>query len=74
MSIRFYLQDYWQITPKLNLTYGVRYEYQQPYVEANNNEANFDIDTLLINLAGRGDQLAIAGELEHEGLHAARWE
>lgn len=37
----FYAQDYWQVTPKLNLTYGVRYEYQQPYVEANNNEANF---------------------------------
>jgi len=50
----FYLQDYWQITPRLNLTYGLRYEYQQPYVEANNNEANFDINTLLINLAGRG--------------------
>jgi len=50
----FYVQDYWQITPKLNLTYGVRYEYQQPYVESGNNEANFDINTLLINLAGRG--------------------
>ncbi|MGD0732788.1 MAG: TonB-dependent receptor [Terracidiphilus sp.] len=50
----FYGQDYWQITPKLNVTYGVRYEYQQPYVEASNNEANFDTTTLLINLAGRG--------------------
>ena len=50
----FYLQDYWQVTPKVNITYGLRYEYQQPYVEANNNEANFDINTLLINLAGRG--------------------
>jgi outer membrane receptor protein involved in Fe transport len=50
----FYLQDYWQITPRLNLTYGARYEYQQPYVEANNNEANFNTTTLLINLAGRG--------------------
>jgi len=50
----FYLQDYWQITPKLNLTYGLRYEYQQPYVEANNNEANFNISTLLIDIAGRG--------------------
>jgi hypothetical protein len=49
-----YAQDYWQVTPRLNLTYGFRYEYQQPYVEANNNEANFDINTLLINLAGRG--------------------
>ncbi|HTB96336.1 MAG TPA: TonB-dependent receptor [Terracidiphilus sp.] len=50
----FYGQDYWQITPKLNLTYGVRYEYQQPYVEANNEEANFDTSKLLIDLAGRG--------------------
>jgi outer membrane receptor protein involved in Fe transport len=50
----FYLQDYWQIAPRLNLTYGLRYEYQQPYVEANNNESNFDIQTLMINLAGRG--------------------
>jgi outer membrane receptor protein involved in Fe transport len=50
----FYAQDYWQVTPRLNITYGVRYEYQQPYVEANNNESNFDIDTLQVNLAGRG--------------------
>jgi hypothetical protein len=50
----FYLQDYWQITPRLNITYGLRYEYQQPYVEANNNEANFNTSTLLIDLAGRG--------------------
>jgi hypothetical protein len=49
-----YAQDYWQITPKLNLTYGVRYEYQQPYVEASNSQANFDISTLLIDIAGRG--------------------
>jgi outer membrane receptor protein involved in Fe transport len=50
----FYVQDYWQITPKLNLTYGLRYEYQQPYVEANNNEANFSTTTLMLSLAGRG--------------------
>jgi outer membrane receptor protein involved in Fe transport len=42
-----YAQDYWQVTPRLNLTFGVRYEYLQPYVEANNNESNFDINTLL---------------------------
>ena len=50
----FYAQDYWQIAPKLNLTFGVRYEYQQPYVEADNNESNFSTSTLLISLAGRG--------------------
>ena len=40
--------------PKLNITYGVRYEYVQPFVEANNNQANFNLDTLEINIAGRG--------------------
>jgi hypothetical protein len=50
----FYLQDYWQINTKLNLTYGVRYEYQQPYVEASNDESNFSTSTLLLSLAGRG--------------------
>jgi hypothetical protein len=49
-----YIQDYWQLTSRLNVTLGVRYEYQQPYVEASNNEANFDITTLRVNLAGRG--------------------
>jgi len=54
----FYLQDYWQITPKLNLTYGLRYEYQQPYVDAGNSQANFSLSTLLISLAGRGGNSA----------------
>jgi len=49
-----YAQDYWQVTPRLNLTYGIRYEYQQPYIETHNNQADFDTDTLLIDLAGRG--------------------
>jgi len=50
-----YLQDYWQLTPRINLTYGVRYEYLQPFVEQNNNQSNFDINTLNINIAGRGN-------------------
>jgi len=49
-----YFQDYWQATPRLNITYGVRYEYLQPYVEKNNNAANFDPATLSMLLAGRG--------------------
>jgi outer membrane receptor protein involved in Fe transport len=50
----FYLQDYWQLSKRLNVTYGLRYEYQQPYVDAGNNESNFDTTTLLVQLAGRG--------------------
>jgi hypothetical protein len=49
-----YVQDYWQVTPRISLTYGVRYEYLQPFVEQNNNQSNFDVNTLNINIAGRG--------------------
>jgi hypothetical protein len=49
-----YLQDSWQSTSRLNLNYGVRYEYRQPYVEANNNAANFDRSSLNILIANRG--------------------
>ena len=49
-----YAQDYWQITPRINLTYGLRYEYTQPWVEANNYQSNFDVNTLNLNIAGRG--------------------
>ena len=50
----FYLQDGWQLTDKLHLDYGVRYEYRQPYLDVNNNASNFDIDTLMIQIANRG--------------------
>jgi hypothetical protein len=49
-----YVQDYWQISPRINITYGVRYEYVQPWVEASNAQSNFDLSTLEINIAGRG--------------------
>jgi hypothetical protein len=49
-----YLQDSWQITSRLNLNYGIRYEYRQPYVDANNNASNFDLSSLNILLANRG--------------------
>ena len=49
-----YLQDSWQITSRLNLNYGMRYEYRQPYVEANNNASNFDRSSLNILIANRG--------------------
>ena len=49
-----YLQDSWQITNRLNLNYGIRYEYRQPYVDANNNASNFDRSSLNILIANRG--------------------
>lgn len=49
-----YLQDSWQLTNRLNLNYGLRYEYRQPYVDANNNASNFDRNSLNILIADRG--------------------
>ena len=35
-----YFQDDWKLTPKLTLNLGIRYEYDQPMVEANDKNAN----------------------------------
>ncbi len=50
----FYVQDSWQVNRKLVFNYGVRYEYQSPYSEKNNNISNFDPATKQLQLAGRG--------------------
>jgi hypothetical protein len=45
-----YLQDSWRVNQRLVLLYGVRYEYQSPYTEANSLAANFDAvsDSMLL--------------------------
>jgi hypothetical protein len=37
-----YAQDDWRITPKVTLNFGLRYSYESPIKEVNNNWANFD--------------------------------
>ena len=37
-----YLQDDWRITPKITLNFGLRYSYESPIREINNQWANFD--------------------------------
>jgi hypothetical protein len=49
-----FFQDEWRLTSHLSLFYGVRYEYQNPWYEQNNNYSNFDPTTDTILLAGRG--------------------
>lgn len=53
-DLDFYAQDTWKIKENLTLNYGIRYEYQSPYTEANNNMSNYDVETNRILLAGLG--------------------
>jgi hypothetical protein len=53
-ELHFYGQDTYRLTPRLTLNYGIRYEYQNPYTEAGNFISNFDPNSKLILLAGRG--------------------
>ncbi|HLY43027.1 MAG TPA: TonB-dependent receptor [Terracidiphilus sp.] len=52
-NLDWYAQDAFKITPRLTLNYGLRYEYQNPWTEANNFMSNYDIASGNILLADR---------------------
>jgi outer membrane receptor protein involved in Fe transport len=56
-KMAFYGQDTWQVTPRLTLTLGLRWDYMSPiFTENGESDGNIDIatDTLLLtNLAGK---------------------
>jgi len=41
-----YFEDNWKVTPELTLTYGLRYEYTQPYMERHDHQAAFIPSTI----------------------------
>jgi Carboxypeptidase regulatory-like domain len=62
-NLDYYAQDTFKLTPRITLNYGLRYEYQNPWTEANNNISNYDVASGNILVAGRGgnsDSLLLA--------------
>jgi len=51
--IGIYAQDTWRFTDRLTLNLGLRYDAHTPWVEANNQQANYNIATGNIDLAGQ---------------------
>jgi hypothetical protein len=52
--IGIYAQDTWRFTDRLTLNLGLRYDAHSPWVEANNQQANYNFTTGNIDLAGQG--------------------
>ena len=48
-----YAEDTWRMTDRLTLNLGLRYDAHSPWVEANNQQANYNIATGNIDLAGQ---------------------
>ena len=48
-----YAQDTWRFTDRLTINLGLRYDAHSPWVESNNQQANYNIATGKIDLAGQ---------------------
>jgi len=51
--IGIYGEDTWRVTDQLTLNLGLRYDLHTPWVEDSNQQANFNIDTGQIQIAGK---------------------
>ncbi len=51
--IGIYAQDTWRVTDRLTLNLGLRYDAHTPWVETNDQQANYNFATGNIDLAGK---------------------
>jgi len=51
--IGIYAQDTWRLSDRLTLNLGLRYEAHTPWVETNNQQANYNMATGNVDLAGQ---------------------
>lgn len=49
----YFVQDDWKLMPKLTVNIGLRYQLDQPIYEVNNKEANLNLTTGAVLLAGQ---------------------
>jgi hypothetical protein len=63
-----YAQDTWRFTDRLTLNLGLRYDAHSPWVEANNQQSNYNIATGNIDLAGQGG----ASRALYDGFYGGR--
>jgi hypothetical protein len=76
----FFIQDNWKISPKLTVTYGIRYDVYTPFSEAHNKISNFDFNSAVkattqeeanaaLKVPGQNGVSATAGiQTDHTGI------
>jgi hypothetical protein len=66
--IGIYAQDTWRVTDTLTLNLGLRYDAHTPWVETHNQQANYNIATGNVDLAGQGG----ASRALYKGFYGGR--
>jgi hypothetical protein len=63
-----FVQDKWKVSPKLTLTYGLRWDYTRPAKERRNRMSVFNLDTLEMNYMGENGFRETAYEGDFKNL------